>query len=313
MGNRLISRRSVLLGAGGFSLLPLRLPAQPKAPSLPLVVVGDWGEPGSSGQPDVAREMGREAERIGSAFTISVGDNFYEEGVTSTRDPKWVSLFEQMYTAPSLQTRWDAILGNHDYRGDVQAQIDYSAGSQRWRMPARYFSRRETLADGTSVDFFYIDTNPFISAYRRPTDEHYEGMRRNAPGPIADQAKWLDDALGRSDARWKIVVGHHPIHTVSKRDEPDMVAQIKPVLERHNVPLYVNGHVHNLQCVRHKAITYVTTGAGGRKLGHVGHVDSTQFARETFGFVTLDIARDRIAHRFIDGHGQEVYAGQIAA
>ena len=102
--------------------------------------------------------MGREAERIGSAFTISVGDNFYEEGVRSTEDPKWAALFEQIYTAPALQSRWDVILGNHDYRGDVQPQIDYSGNSPRWRMPARYYSRRETLADGTAVDFFYLDT-----------------------------------------------------------------------------------------------------------------------------------------------------------
>ena len=92
-----------------------------------------------------------------------------------------------------------------------------------------------------------------------------------------------------------------------------MIEHIRPLLLRHKVPLYVNGHVHNLQCVARDGITYITTGAGGRKLGHVGHTDSSQFARETFGFVSFDISRDRIAHRFIDGNGVEVYAGQITA
>ena len=188
-----LSRRAVLIGAGGVALAPATVPAAVRAPSLPLVVVGDWGRYGSDDQKAVATAMGRTAAAIRSRFVISLGDNFYEDGVQSVTDRHWQESFEQVYTAPSLQTKWDVILGNHDYRGNVQAQLDYARHSKRWQMPDRMFTRVEMLADGTVVEFFYIDTSPMISSYRgtkvRVDDQ-------NVPAQLA----WLDAALGRSKA-----------------------------------------------------------------------------------------------------------------
>src|SRR5690606_4499303 len=87
------------------------------------LVVGDWGRNGFFNQSEVAQAMGRTGEAIGSRFVISTGDNFYTSGVTSVTDPKWARSFEEIYTAPNLQRPWYAVLGNHDWQGDVQAQI----------------------------------------------------------------------------------------------------------------------------------------------------------------------------------------------
>ena len=48
--------------------------------------------------------------------------------------------FESVYTDPSLECDWYVALGNHDYKGEVQAEIAYSKISRRWNMPARYFA-----------------------------------------------------------------------------------------------------------------------------------------------------------------------------
>lgn len=308
MSTASISRRNVVLAAGGALLAPAVSPAAPLAPSLPLVVLGDWGKQGSPQQKAVAAVMGREAETIASRFVISVGDNFYEDGVASAADRQWRTSFEQVYTAPSLQTGWDVILGNHDYRGSVPAQLEYARQSKRWRMPDRVFTRSETLADGARIDFFYIDTSPMLSAYR--------GTKvRIDDQDVPAQLAWLDRMLGGSQAKWKIVVGHHPIHTVTggKRDQADLIRLVKPLLVRHGVQLYLNGHDHNLQKIERDGICFLTSGGGGADLGKVKEAAPGQFAAKTYGFMTMQIWAGRVAYRFIDVNGAELYAGQITA
>ena len=94
-----ISRRGLVLGAVGLAAVP----AEARAPSLDFVVIGDWGRRGRWHQREVAAQMGRSAAALGSRFVISVGDNFYEDGVASAADPQWQSSFEQIYTDPALQ------------------------------------------------------------------------------------------------------------------------------------------------------------------------------------------------------------------
>ena len=109
--------------------------------SFSFIVLGDFGRVGDYYQKDVAREMGHATIALDAEFIISVGDNFYPNGVQSTQDYHWISSFESIYKDPGLYTDWYVALGNHDYRGNVQAQIDYSNISRRWNMPDRYYSK----------------------------------------------------------------------------------------------------------------------------------------------------------------------------
>jgi tartrate-resistant acid phosphatase type 5 len=86
-------------------------------PRLTFAVIGDWGRQGSPSQRQVARQMGIACERDKAAFVVSVGDNFYERGVTSLDDSHWQQSFETVYEAASLQVPWYVTLGNHDYAG----------------------------------------------------------------------------------------------------------------------------------------------------------------------------------------------------
>ena len=70
--------------------------------SFNFLVLGDFGRVGDYYQKDVARELGNATVVLDAEFIVSVGDNFYPNGVQSTQDYHWISSFESIYTNPSL-------------------------------------------------------------------------------------------------------------------------------------------------------------------------------------------------------------------
>jgi tartrate-resistant acid phosphatase type 5 len=95
MSTDLLNRREVLsalAATAAVTAIPNAFAGVSPAP-LNFLVVGDWGRNGDSNQREVAVQMGKAAEGLASQCVISVGDNFYEDGVQSTSDPMWRSSF----------------------------------------------------------------------------------------------------------------------------------------------------------------------------------------------------------------------------
>ena len=59
------------------------------------MVFGDWGRNGEDNQKEVALEMGMVAKKFKPEFIISTGDNFYPNGVQSTRDHNWIASYRK--------------------------------------------------------------------------------------------------------------------------------------------------------------------------------------------------------------------------
>jgi tartrate-resistant acid phosphatase type 5 len=57
-------------------------------------------------------------------FIINLGDSFYPAGVESVTDPQWYSRFESIFDPDILNMPFYSILGNHDYQGNINAQLD---------------------------------------------------------------------------------------------------------------------------------------------------------------------------------------------
>ena len=306
----IISRRRFLESTaeiGAVSLLAAT-PAIAAAQKLGFFVIGDWGRHGAHHQTAVGRAMAAAAAVSDPRFIISAGDNFYESGVTGIHDPQWQSSFEDVYTEATLHRPWHVILGNHDYRGNVEAQIDYSRLSKRWHLPERYYTRVETLPGGGGAEIFFLDTSPFIRKYLG-TSTRIEGQNPHA------QRAWLDAALGRSTARWKIVIGHHPVYTTlggAGHDQPDLIAAIEPLLRRHRVPLYINGHDHSMQYVEMGGIAYVTTGAGSETYSP-GPASRAGFVSGAHGFLGCAVTHEAIGLDFVDSAGRSLFRKTIAA
>jgi tartrate-resistant acid phosphatase type 5 len=312
MNSDLYNRREVLsalAATAAVTAIPNAFAAAAPAPCN-FLVVGDWGRDGNAHQREVAVQMGRAAQSLASQCVFSVGDNFYEDGVQATSDPLWRSSFEAIYSAPSLQVPWYVALGNHDYRGNPQAQIDYATISQRWRMPSRYYKMSGSQIGAPHLDVFVIDTSPLVHKYRK--DVHNAIAANVVSQDVPAQLRWLDEQLSRSTAPWKLVLGHHTIYSGGSGhgDTPETTELIEPLLRKHGVQAYINGHDHDLQHIRRGGVDYLCCGAGS-EVRPVQAVEGTLYCAARSGFAVLRSSLDSLSVEFRDFTGATLYRGEI--
>lgn len=282
----------------------------PSYGSLNFLVVGDWGRRGEERQVEVARQMGLEGDVCQPRFVVSVGDNFYEDGVVSVEDSQWMDSFEKIYSAESLQVPWHSVLGNHDYHGNCDAQVEYSKLGKRWNMPSRFFQRTENVCDGCEANFFFLDTTPMAET----ADDTVVSVEELKSQNLAKQLAWLEESIAESKARWKIVVGHHPVYSGGVHgDTPFLVDRVLPLLKKYAVQVYLNGHDHDLQRLESEGVNFFCSGAGS-KVRETTDIKFTKFAKgSTSGFMSVALDPDEMTLRMIDWRGRTLYSCQVPA
>ena len=283
--------------AATHEIPPFTVPAvKPGVAYERFIVIGDMGT-GGAGQISVAAEMAKRAEQDGLDFWLTTGDNIYTNGVESIDDPQWTTKFEEAYGVSSLRVPIYATLGNHDHRGSVQAQVDYGQRNKNWKMTAPYYTFTRTLADGSKVQFFAIDSTPI-----------HKGLDGTAV-----QLAWLDNELGKSKARWKIAFGHHPLygHHPTRGYNKAMIANFEPLFVKHGVEIYFAGHDHTLEMIKPvKGVHYVISGAGGGwdNAYNVKWTDESYYVATLGGFVLCRVSKDELVIEFVRMDGKTQYA-----
>jgi tartrate-resistant acid phosphatase type 5 len=277
-----ISRRAALkLGAAATS--SLFLPPVARADSFfTFFVIGDWGAP-EKHQKDVAHAMAVEADQQQPRLIVSVGDNFYPNGVASVTDQQWKNAFEDMYNAPSLNHQWYAVLGNHDEQGSSEAEFAYQQVDSRWHMPSRYYTHVEPVSEGVEAQFFFLDTNG-----------HGSGDEETALGLDRAQFEWLERELTRSTAKWRFVAGHHPVFSGGHHgSSPPLIRRLKPLLDRHKVQVYFCGHDHNMQHLKIDNVHYIVAGSGSATRS-TSKIKGSIFAAAELGFLRAKLFADKL-------------------
>lgn len=274
--------------AGAPELPPYESPSS-VAPDarLAFLALGDIGWPGPVVQ-GVAARMERVADELPFSFVCLLGDNFYRDGVDSSVDPRWRGGFEELFAGSHLDVPFYAALGNHDHNGIVQAQVEYTARSSRWRMPAQYYSFALPLGEH-EVEFFVLDTEA-IRREERESDE---------------QLRWLEEKLAHSRARWKIAVGHHPLRSNGAHGGIGRVCDaLEETFVRHGVALYLSGHDHDLELLDSgRGYLQVVSGAGSSSRS-MRWGDGTVFASAAPGFVWVALEADVLELVFVEAeHG----------
>jgi tartrate-resistant acid phosphatase type 5 len=283
--------------------------------SLNFLLLGDFGRYGQFYQKEVATQMGKAAATIESDFVISVGDNFYPNGVRSTQDYSWIASYENIYTAYSLQTDWFVALGNHDHRGNIQAEIDYSRISRRWNMPSTYYKKTFNLEDGNKVLVLVMDTSPFIDSYYKKDSDMYANI---VAQDTTAQKKWLIEELTTKDEtiKWKIVVGHHPLYSGGKRkenaDTKNFEKKFAVIFDTYKVDAYFCGHEHDLQIIKPKG-RYTTQFLSGSacEVRETGNREGTLFSAQTPGFMTFALTDLKLLAQVVNAEGKIIHKATI--
>lgn len=269
-------------------------------------IANDLGRNGYYDQKPIAELMGTMGEKVGPEFVLAAGDIHHFEGVRSVNDPLWMTNYELIYSHPELMINWYPILGNHEYRGNTQAVLDYSNVSRRWNMPARYYTKAFS-EEGTTVRIVWIDTAPLIDKYRNESETYPDACKQD----MKKQLAWIDSVLTVAKEEWVIVAGHHPIYAQTGKDDSeraDMQARLDPILRKHKVDMYVCGHIHSFQHIRMKgsSIDYVVNSAGSlaRK---VSPIEGTLFCSPEPGFSICSASKTELDLRMIDKKGNILY------
>lgn len=296
---------------------PVAAVADLRAPRTPehvrVLVMGDQGT-GTAGQREVAAAMARVCSRDGCDLGVGLGDNFYPAGphdVTS-------SLFQERFTNVygPLKIPFAMVPGNHDESwlngGDgadargAEVEMAYAAINPQWVMPGRTY--RAPL--GPLLDLFGVDTAP-LAAYvpgRRPEE------RPGGPWARAQQI-WLSQALEASHARWKLVLGHHPLFSNGKHGDAGRYDRLPLDFQRGaavkdlytgacgKADLLLSGHDHALELFAPQpecpgTWTAVSGAAGKAEGGRRGSRPATFEAYGTLGFVWLDLTPAALTLRF---------------
>ena len=269
-------------------------------------VANDLGRNGYYDQKPIAELMGVMAEEVGPEFVLANGDVHHFEGVRSVNDPLWMTNYELIYSHPELMIHWYPTLGNHEYRGNTQAVLDYSNVSRRWEMPARYYTK--TFEDkGVTLRVVWVDTAPMIDKYRNDSLTYPDARLQDYNRQLA----WVDSVLTAAREDWVIVAGHHPIYAETPKSESeraDMQARLDHILRRHHVDMYLSGHIHNFQHVRTAGsdIDYIVNSAASlaRK---VKPIEGTLFCSPEPGFSIVSAGKKTLELRMIDKKGNVLH------
>jgi tartrate-resistant acid phosphatase type 5 len=245
-----------------------------------VLAFGDFGN-GTENQKQVAAAMMRYHRQTPFDFAVTLGDNFYSEGMESPADARWKTWWDELYDP--LGIKFYATLGNHDWglADSPAAEILYSEKSPSWRMPAPYY----TFTAGP-VQFFALDTNEISEA----------------------QVLWLTEQLDQSRARWKLVYGHHPIYSAgAHEDSQRLINQLLPVLKG-RADVFLAGHDHDLQHLKPEgALHFFIAGGGGANVRPVKPHPRTLFAKNSYGFAVIEADAERLKVRFVDPNLSELY------
>ncbi|CAL0312341.1 unnamed protein product [Lupinus luteus] len=123
----------------------------------------------------------------------------------------------------------------------------------------------------------------------------------------------LEIALKDSIAKWKIVVGHHPVRSIGHHgNTKELNRHLLPILEANNVDMYINGHDHCLEHISstRSQIQYLTSGGGSKAWkGDIddNNTDGVKFYYDGQGFMTLELEQTNAKVVYYDVFGKVLH------
>jgi hypothetical protein len=328
------------------------------APSAQARLESTGGYVPASGMLPVSRAMKAWCASTPCDAALMAGDNVYPNGPTLgadgvADDKRFHDIFMVPYgdfveLTPGF--RIYSALGNHDWRTSREAalgEVRFLESTPPFYMDGLFYSVKPPAGKG-EVEIFVLDTEVLLagttvyedimaddgSELPPTTVEHPKEWTRPANEAERNMAAWLEQALQNSTARWKIVMGHHPLWSSAggKFEQAKVMRRlILPALCRY-ADMYVAGHEHTLEvhtdsCAQAvpgttlPPLPQVVSGAAGKQRPlnswFVAHQErkspelATQYAKGlVWGYMYLSLEREQAVLQVIstpnDGSGTNV-------
>lgn len=255
---------------------------------LELLVVGDFGI-GNQRQLEVAAAMEDWCRRSDPDGIVLLGDNVYMHGVSSVDDPMWDKIIETPLSSPCLKSLpIYPVLGNHDYKGNPDAQIAYSHKSTRWHMPSRFYA----VKFNDLLELVTIDTNVFDFCFDHNTCS----------------LDFLRYKANHKTTKFQLIMGHHPAISSSIKYPSTFQGRVLQELVCES-DAYMAGHAHHFE---HRQLEgcraqILVVGTGGADLSPTKNHSESKFKISKHGFMSLAASKDGLRYRFIDSKGHLLY------
>ncbi len=217
-----------------------------------------------------SQKVGQLVSSLEPDFILTAGDNNYDSGCASTIDQNIGSLYADYignyqgnFGTGSLTNRFFPTLGNHDWYVNDGECGDEPIDLAIPRPYADYFDL-PTESSGTEryysfkkgdMEFFMLDSEGYL--YRDIPN------KVDASGDNV-QRKWFKAALKASDAKFKVVVFHHPPYSITEDRIPGYESMRWD--EFKNVDLVLAGHDHIYSRFQKGSVVYAVNGVGGSSL-----------------------------------------------
>lgn len=232
-----------------------------------------FGDAGTGGE-DQKRVAKLLAQEDCQAY-FYLGDIVYPNGIESAQDPKIKKYFLDIYQPLYTKNHLFLMMGNHDYRGNMDAWIEVAKAYPNLHYPAHYY-----LARINGICFPVINT----------TDSKIP------------QAYWLGK-LDLSDCRFSILLGHHPATSSGKHKKPYFPLNLFLDYAVSFSKIYIAGHDHHLSYEGvYKGTHQFVSGAGGQLRGL--NKDIPVWGESQLGFLTM-LERDNALEFIFVGLGED--------
>jgi 3',5'-cyclic AMP phosphodiesterase CpdA len=168
----------------------------------------------------VIREAYRDAPR--AAFLLHAGDLINR----AESDGEWGEWFGAGGWLNAM-TPSVAIPGNHEH---VKTRDGKRRLSHHWR---KVFTFPENGPRGLEETCFTLTYHNLRIVGLNSSEMHEQ------------QAQWLDRVLSQNESEWVVLTFHHPVFSTGRdRDNPELRAMWKPVIDKYKVDLVLQGHDH---------------------------------------------------------------------
>jgi len=303
---------------------------------LNFIMIGDWGGVGvrpytTPMQKANAKGMADWADKNNAKFILGLGDNFYFDGIPSDEDDeRFQKTWHDVYIKdkPSLNVPWYLCAGNHDHKGNVSAQIEYTSHDEFWNFPDYNYKVSHSWTEGDktyTLDIILFDSVEIVGMADEQDDVTNPAYFLPPTGPkdvtLAQSTwDWIRTQLSESTADFILVGGHYPVWSVCDHGpNQDLVDQLAPMLEEFDAH-YLSGHDHCQMHIKDKGVNYILSGMGDDCCYDASNLDavpedSLQFyvARKhnpthaTAGFSSYSLSSQGLNAKIHDQNGEVLY------